>query len=89
MPSYPWFYETDGLTPNRTGLSIITYVQWLGSWEPAPNETIHAVGLIDRSYPAPVMQSPAGAGARKAPAKDEGTAPAAPAGDVWGEGEKP
>jgi len=90
MPSYPWFYEADGLTPNKTGLSIITYVQWLGSWEPAPNETIHAVGLIDRSYPAPVMQPPGGgAGAAGAPAKDDGTAPAAPEGDVWGEEKKP
>jgi cbb3-type cytochrome c oxidase subunit II len=30
MPHYDWFF--DGETPNKTGLSMITYVQWLGSW---------------------------------------------------------
>ncbi len=31
MPRYPWFYDADEY-PNRDGMSIITYVQWLGSW---------------------------------------------------------
>ncbi len=31
MPRYPWFYDDDDY-PNRDGMSIITYVQWLGSW---------------------------------------------------------
>jgi hypothetical protein len=31
MPEYPWFYDAEGY-PNRDGMSIITYVQWLGSW---------------------------------------------------------
>jgi cbb3-type cytochrome c oxidase subunit II len=30
MPRYPWFF--DGEVPNKTGLGIITYLQWLGSW---------------------------------------------------------
>jgi hypothetical protein len=30
MPRYTWFY--DGETPNKRGLAIIAYVQWLGSW---------------------------------------------------------
>lgn len=30
MPRYTWFY--DGETPNKRGIAIITYVQWLGSW---------------------------------------------------------
>lgn len=30
MPRYTWFY--DGEAPNKKGLAIITYVQWLGSW---------------------------------------------------------
>ncbi len=30
MPRYTWFF--DGETPNKTGLSVITYMQWLGSW---------------------------------------------------------
>lgn len=29
MPSYTWFF--DGLQPNRKGIAIITYMQWLGS----------------------------------------------------------
>jgi cytochrome c oxidase cbb3-type subunit 2 len=31
MPSYRWFYDADGY-PNKRGMAIITYVQWLGSW---------------------------------------------------------
>jgi len=31
MPSYPWFYDEDGY-PNKKGMAIIAYVQWLGSW---------------------------------------------------------
>ena len=30
MPRYPWFF--DGEEPNKRGIAIITYVQWLGSW---------------------------------------------------------
>jgi hypothetical protein len=30
MPRYPWFF--DGETPNKIGLSLIAYMQWLGSW---------------------------------------------------------
>ena len=32
MPAYPWFFDGAPDTPNRRGLAIITYVQWLGSW---------------------------------------------------------
>ncbi len=33
MPSYPWFFDgNDPNKPNRRGLAIIMYVQWLGSW---------------------------------------------------------
>jgi len=31
MPAYPWFYDENG-QPNKKGMAIITYVQWLGSW---------------------------------------------------------
>lgn len=30
MPRYTWFF--DGEVPNKIGLSMITYMQWLGSW---------------------------------------------------------
>ncbi len=58
MPDYPWFYEKDGVTPNKTGLSIIAYVQWLGSWLETRVETIHGSGSIERAYPAPRMEAP-------------------------------
>lgn len=31
MPEYPWFFDAQGY-PNRDGMAIITYIQWLGSW---------------------------------------------------------
>lgn len=31
MPEYTWFFDDEGY-PNRDGMAIITYVQWLGSW---------------------------------------------------------
>ena len=74
MPSYPWFYEADGLTPNKKGLSIIAYVQWLGSWLPRETETIFSVDTIAASYPAPDVPAPMVA----EPAEDEGD-------DLWGE----
>ncbi len=30
MPSYDWFF--DGEEPNKLGLAMVAYVQWLGSW---------------------------------------------------------
>lgn len=39
MPSYHWFFETrtdaegnERIVPNRKGLGLIAYLQWLGSW---------------------------------------------------------
>lgn len=29
MPRYPWFF--DGQQPNKRGIAIVTYMQWLGS----------------------------------------------------------
>jgi len=34
MPRYPWFFDGSPARPNRRGLAIMTYVQWLGSWLP-------------------------------------------------------
>jgi hypothetical protein len=51
MPDYPWFYEADGVTPNATGLSVIAYVQWLGSWVDTVPDSIHQTGSIERSAP--------------------------------------
>jgi len=30
MPRYPWFF--DGEKPNKVGIAMITYMQWLGEW---------------------------------------------------------
>jgi len=32
MPEYPWFFDGSPDKPNRRGLALITYMQWLGSW---------------------------------------------------------
>jgi len=32
MPEYPWFFDGSPDKPNKRGLAVITYVQWLGSW---------------------------------------------------------
>lgn len=91
MPDYRWFFEKDdpatpgneSLTPNKTGLSIIAYVQWLGSWIDAPRETLHHLQQIDRQYDPPVFidgpsrspapaAAPTPAAAEPAPAEDEG-----------------
>lgn len=32
MPEYTWFYDGSRDLPNKRGLAIIMYVQWLGSW---------------------------------------------------------
>lgn len=32
MPRYPWFFDGDPGKPNKRGLALILYVQWLGSW---------------------------------------------------------
>ena len=81
MPSYPWFYEDDGLTPNKTGLSMIAYVQWLGSWEPGLGQTIYDVGPIESVYPPPAIERPA------APAPPPGEEPEEEEEDFWGEEE--
>ncbi len=31
MPAYPWFFD-DNKRPNKRGLALIAYLQWLGSW---------------------------------------------------------
>ena len=59
MPAYPWFFEDDGLTPNKKGLSIIAYVQWLGSWEPNLDETLENVPYIEELYPPSTVAVPA------------------------------
>ncbi len=35
MPSYAWFFDKNG-RPNKKGLAIVAYMQWLGSWAQEP-----------------------------------------------------
>lgn len=58
MPAYPWFLEDDEVTPNKTGLSIIAYVQWLGSWVSSVPETAYERDRIEAAYPAPGLAPP-------------------------------
>jgi hypothetical protein len=58
MPAYPWFFEDDGLTPNKKGLSIVAYVQWLGSWLPRHDETLFDIDALSADYRAPVLPAP-------------------------------
>ena len=32
MPEYPWLFDGSPDKPNKRGLALMTYVQWLGSW---------------------------------------------------------
>ena len=32
MPAHPWLFDGDPNQPNKRGIALITYVQWLGSW---------------------------------------------------------
>ncbi|MBI2457729.1 MAG: cbb3-type cytochrome c oxidase subunit II [candidate division NC10 bacterium] len=45
MPAYRWFFDEKG-RPNRDGLAITTYVQWLGSWVEQVPETIYNVDAL-------------------------------------------
>ena len=31
MPEYPWFFDENRI-PNKRGMALITYMQWLGTW---------------------------------------------------------
>ncbi len=33
MPEYPWLFDGAPNKPNRRGLALMTYIQWLGSWQ--------------------------------------------------------
>lgn len=32
MPEYPWLFDGEPNKPNKKGLALITYIQWMGSW---------------------------------------------------------
>lgn len=55
MPRYTWFFDDDDpKKPNRRGLAILAYVQWLGSWlESYPYyEDFHPLSTLPPQPPA-------------------------------------
>lgn len=70
MPEYPWLFEGAPNRPNRRGLALITYVQWLGSW-------LESYPYYENYEPADFQQVPDGAAedatepAETAPASEE------------------
>ncbi|MCC7409849.1 MAG: cbb3-type cytochrome c oxidase subunit II [Phycisphaeraceae bacterium] len=67
MPSYPWLFEDDGLTPNKKGLSLIAYVQWLGSWQRSKPVNIYQVDSILRANPSPMASETSRGGSSPKP----------------------
>ena len=49
MPSFRWFF--DGDQPNKKGLAIITYVQWLGSWVVETPKNVYDTGQTEVATP--------------------------------------
>lgn len=48
MPSFPWFFTKDK-RPNKKGLAIVTYMQWLGSWvKDSTDEMLQSVPAANR-----------------------------------------
>lgn len=83
MPAYPWFFEDDGLTPNRDGLSIIAYVQWLGSWVTTVDETIYEIPFIEESYAPAVLARPSKPAGEETPESDAGATATEGDDDFW------
>ncbi len=85
MPSYPWFFEEDGQTPNKTGLSIIAYVQWLGSWVPTLGETVYEIPGIEATYPATELHAPRAEATPEDASGEDGDGNQDDESDFWGE----
>lgn len=67
MPNYPWFFDGSPDKPNRRGLALITYMQWLGSWLPTyPYFETWSAELDQLEKPSSELVPP--------PAKDSGEA---------------
>jgi cbb3-type cytochrome oxidase cytochrome c subunit len=77
MPSFKWFFDPpskpgEAPQPNKRGLAVITYLQWLGSWAEPLEPPVSSVKIEAQAAPTQ-------AGVAKGPAKTESPAAAAPA----------
>ncbi len=45
MPRFTWFFD-ERRRPNKKGLAIVTYIQWLGSWARTTPESIYNIEAI-------------------------------------------
>lgn len=59
MPAYPWLFHGSPDKPNKRGLALITYVQWLGSW-------LESYPLYEAYAPLPIPRSKILPGASRA-----------------------
>jgi len=80
MPSFKWFFDKpadpNGVPqPNKRGLALITYLQWLGSWaEPIEPPILPELASVHPGQPAPPPPAKVEPQAEPVPAK---AAPAA------------
>lgn len=69
MPAYPWYFDGSPDKPNKKGLSLILYLQWLGSWlESYPYYEDYKASPL-RSAESRSAAAPAAAAAATAPAE--------------------
>lgn len=87
MPEYPWFFDGSPDKPNRRGLALLTYLQWLGSWlESYPYyEEYNASPLPKEAVPGPVEADAAAVNAAASETVADGAA--AEPGDAEPEGD--
>lgn len=81
MPDFPWLFDEKTKNPNKKGLSLIAYVQYLGSW--VPEEERAPVGEPNPSGLRPntlsISTEEMDAAAKSNPIKSEAPAPKASA----------
>jgi hypothetical protein len=58
MPEYPWFFDGSPDRPNRKGLAMLTYIQWLGSWQESyPYYEAYVPSALIRPEPEPAAEA--------------------------------
>jgi cbb3-type cytochrome oxidase cytochrome c subunit len=72
MPNYTWLFDGSPDKPNKRGLALITYMQFLGSWLPEYPYFEDFDPTVDRPWPSSSKQVPLAEEAAAAPAA-EGT----------------